>query len=120
MKAVILERPAPIESHPLHLTDAPTPEPRADELLVRVAACGVCRSNLHMIEGDWIAAGVPARSPIIPGHEIVGTVAALGEGVTTFAVGARVGIQPLWSSCGRCEYCLTGREPLCDGKQITG
>jgi propanol-preferring alcohol dehydrogenase len=120
MKAVILEKPAPLESHPLRVIDAPTPRPGPGELLVRVSACGVCRSNLHMIEGDWVAAGVPARSPIIPGHEIVGRVAALGEGVTTFAVGARVGIQPLWSSCGRCRYCLVGREPLCDKKQITG
>jgi propanol-preferring alcohol dehydrogenase len=120
MKAVILEKPAPIESHPLRLIDAPTPRPGRGELLVRVAACGVCRSNLHMIEGDWVTAGVPAKSPIIPGHEIVGRVAALGEDVTAFAVGARVGIQPLWSTCGRCEYCLTGREPLCGKKQITG
>jgi alcohol dehydrogenase, propanol-preferring len=120
MKAVILGKPAPIESHPLRVTDVPTPRPGRGELLVRVSACGVCRSNLHMIEGDWVAAGVPAKSPIIPGHEIVGTVAAVGDGVTLFAAGARVGIQPLWSSDGHCEYCLSGREPLCGNKQITG
>lgn len=120
MKAILLDKPAPLETHPLRLADVPTPRPGAGELLVRVSACGVCRSNLHMIEGDWVAAGVPATSPIIPGHEIVGRVSAVGPGVTAFAVGARVGIQPLWSSCGRCEYCLTGREPLCRDKQITG
>jgi propanol-preferring alcohol dehydrogenase len=120
MKAIILEKPAPLEAHPLRLVELATPQPQAGELLVRVSACGVCRSNLHMIEGDWVAAGVPARSPIVPGHEIVGRVAALGPGVTAFAIGARVGIQPLWSSCGHCEYCLVGREPLCAAKQITG
>ncbi|HZS38259.1 MAG TPA: alcohol dehydrogenase catalytic domain-containing protein [Polyangia bacterium] len=120
MKAVILEKPAPLESHPLRVIDAPMPRPGRGELLVRVTACGVCRSNLHMIEGDWVTAGVPAKLPIIPGHEIVGQVADVGEGVTAFAVGARVGLQPLWSSCGRCRYCLTGREPLCRDKQITG
>jgi propanol-preferring alcohol dehydrogenase len=73
-----------------------------------------------MIEGDWVAAGVPAKLPIVPGHEIVGKVAAVGDGVTELAVGQRVGLQPLWSSCGHCEYCLTGREPLCQRKQITG
>src|SRR5437588_7884233 len=120
MKAIVLDKPGPIESHPLRLTDAPTPSPGRGEIVVRVTACGVCRSNLHMIEGDWVAAGVPGKSPIVPGHEIVGKVAAVGEGVTSFAVGARIGVQPLWSSCGRCEYCLTGREQLCASKQIAG
>jgi propanol-preferring alcohol dehydrogenase len=120
MRAIVLDRTNPIESHPLRMTDVPIPQPTHDEIVVRMSACGVCRSNLHMIEGDWVAAGVPAKSPIVPGHEIVGRVTAVGERVTTFAVGARVGIQPLWSSCGRCEYCLTGREQLCSTKQITG
>jgi propanol-preferring alcohol dehydrogenase len=120
MKAIVLEKPAPIETHPLRLTELAPPRPGHGELLIRVSACGVCRSNLHMIEGDWVAAGVPARLPIVPGHEIVGKVAAVGEGVTDFSVGQRVGLQPLWSSCGRCEYCLTGREQLCPRKQITG
>lgn len=87
---------------------------------MQVRACGVCRSNLHMIEGDWVAAGVPARTPIVPGHEVVGTVAAVGDGVNWLHVGERVGVQPLWSTCGQCEYCLSGREQLCQLKQITG
>jgi alcohol dehydrogenase, propanol-preferring len=120
MKAVLLDKPAPIERHPLRIAEVPTPRPGRGELLVKVAACGVCRSNLHMIEGDWVAYGVPAKSPIVPGHEIVGTVAELGDGATGFTIGERVGVQPLWSTCGRCEYCLTGREQLCRTKQITG
>jgi propanol-preferring alcohol dehydrogenase len=120
MKAMVLDKPAPIESHPLRLTELAVPRPKSGELVVRVAACGVCRSNLHMIEGDWVAAGVPAKLPIVPGHEIVGRVAVIGDGVTQLAVGQRVGLQPLWWSCGHCEYCLTGREPLCPKKQITG
>jgi propanol-preferring alcohol dehydrogenase len=120
MKAIILEQPAAIEKHPLRLTDVDPPRAGYGEVVVRVAACGVCRSNLHMIEGDWVSAGVPAKLPIVPGHEIVGKVAAVGEGVTELAVGQRVGLQPLWSSCGHCEYCLTGREQLCQTKQITG
>src|SRR5258706_9221643 len=120
MKAIVLDKPCPIESHPLRPMEVPTPRPSYGEIVVRVTACGVCRSNLHMIEGDWVAAGVPAKCPIVPGHEIVGKVAAVGEGVPAFAVNARVGVQPLWSSCGRCEYCLTGREQLCAKKEITG
>jgi propanol-preferring alcohol dehydrogenase len=120
VKAVLLDKPAPLDRHPLRLAEVPTPRPERGELLVKVMACGVCRSNLHMIEGDWVTHGVPAKSPIIPGHEIVGTVAELGDGVGTFAIGERVGIQPLWSTCGRCEFCLTGREQLCRSRQITG
>ena len=120
MKAVLLQKPAPIEQHPLRIAEVATPVPGRGEILVKIAACGVCRSNLHMIEGDWIAQGVPAKSPIVPGHEIVGTIRELGEGVQGFARGERVGVQPLWSTCGLCEYCLTGREQLCRAKQITG
>ena len=120
MKAMLLEKPAPIDTDPLHLTELPDPEPGRGEVLVKVAACGVCRSNLHMIEGDWVRNGVPAKLPIIPGHEIVGRVAAVGEGVEGIVIGARVGVQPLWTSCERCEYCLTGREQLCPYKEITG
>ena len=120
MKAMLLEKPAPIDTAPLHMAELPDPEPGRGEILVKVAACGVCRSNLHMIEGDWVRNGVPAKLPIIPGHEIVGRVAAVGDGVEGLAIGARVGVQPLWTSCERCEYCLTGREQLCPYKEITG
>ena len=119
MKAVLLHTPGPLDSHPLRIADVDVPEPAAGQLLVKVTACGVCRSNLHMVEGDWLPAN-PAFTPIVPGHELVGTVAALGPGVTTFAVGDRVGVMPLWSTCMRCEFCLSGREQLCQTKQITG
>jgi propanol-preferring alcohol dehydrogenase len=120
MKAAVLEQPKPIEENPLVVKDVPIPSIGRRQVLVQVAACGVCRSNLHMIEGDWIRFGVPAKSPIIPGHELVGTVAKLGEDVKTFKEGDRVGVQPLWNSCGVCEFCLTGREQLCQSSVWTG
>jgi alcohol dehydrogenase, propanol-preferring len=120
MRAMLLDKPDRIENNPLTLTDIPVPVPGHRELLVKVAACGVCRSNLHMIEGDWIGSGVPAKSPIVPGHEISGRVAQIGEDVEGFAIDDRVGLQPLWTSCLRCEYCLSARENLCPFKQITG
>jgi alcohol dehydrogenase, propanol-preferring len=122
MRAQILETPGPIESKPLTLKDVAVPEPGPGEVLIRVTACGVCRSNLHMIEGDWVANGVPAISPIIPGHEVVGKIDKVGAGVDWLKIGDRVGVQPLWSTCGHCEFCLTAREQLCQSanKQITG
>ncbi len=120
MRAMLLDTPAAIESHPLRAADIPQPKPGLGQLVMKVTACGVCRSNLHMIEGDWIANGVPGKSPIVPGHEVVGEVAEIGSGVQGFTVGARVGVQPLWSSCLRCEYCLSAREQLCPFKEITG
>jgi propanol-preferring alcohol dehydrogenase len=81
---------------------------------------GVCRSNLHMIEGEWVDSGVPAISPIIPGHEVTGRVAEVGVGVTDFAVGDPVGVQPLWWTCEECEFCSSGREHLCHKRKITG
>jgi len=120
MKAVVLRRPAPLETEPLTFEEVRDPRPGRGQILIRVAACGVCRSNLHMIEGDWVKNGVPARSPIIPGHEIVGRVVAIGEGVDGIAAGQRVGVQPLWWTCERCEFCLTGREELCQNKKLTG
>jgi propanol-preferring alcohol dehydrogenase len=118
MKAAILGAHGAIEGNPLVVRDVEKPEPGRGQLLVKVRACGVCRSNLHMIEGDW--PGVPTKFPIVPGHEVVGTVDQLGPSVENFQVGDRVGVQPLWSTCGKCEFCLTGRDPLCQSKEITG
>lgn len=120
MKAMQLDHVGPIESHPLHLREIATPEPGPGELVMKVAACGVCRSNLHTIEGDWVAGGVPSFTPIIPGHEVVGHVSALGEGVVGFAIGDYVGEQPLWSTDLTCEYCVTARDQLCPDKKVTG
>ena len=120
MKAVLLEKPGPLASGPLALRDdVPDPVAGPGQVLIRVSSCGVCHSNLHMVEGDWLPA-TPAFTPIVPGHEVVGRVAALGDGVTGFTLGDRVGVQPLWSTCGRCDYCRTGREELCADKLITG
>lgn len=91
------------------------PDPAPGEVLIEVKACGVCRTDLHVIDGE-----VPAHLPIIPGHEIVGRVAALGEGVTYPVIGQRVGIPWLGSTCGTCSYCREGRENLCDSPTFTG
>lgn len=120
MKAVVLNKPAPLDQDPLRLEEVPDPRPGADEIVVQVRACGVCRSNLHMIEGDWLAAGVPAMTPIIPGHEVVGAVVSMGDDVGHLRVGDRVGVQPVWSTCGICAYCMSGAEQLCQSKEITG
>lgn len=120
MKAVVLTEPASLDAGPLRFEELPDLEPGPGEIVIRVGACGVCRSNLHMIEGDWVGGGVPAYTPIIPGHEVVGTVSAVGEGVGDLNVGDRAGVQPLWSTCGSCRYCMSGAEQLCQSKQITG
>src|SRR5438132_3457756 len=104
MKACLLRSIAPIETNPLDFTDAPPPQPRGDEVLVRVSACGVCRTDLHVIEGEL----PPRKSPIIPGHQIVGRIEQVGERVTRFRGGERVGIPWLPSTCGECEYCRSG------------
>jgi alcohol dehydrogenase, propanol-preferring len=94
----------------------PDPVPAAGQLLIDVHACGVCRTDLHVVDGELTR---PKR-PVIPGHEIVGTVSALGEGVTAFAIGERVGVPWLGHTCGHCAYCARGRENLCDAPAFTG
>ena len=101
---------------PLALEERPVPEPGAGEVLVRVAACGVCRTDLHVVDGDL----TEARLPVVPGHEIVGRVAAVGPGVERFGEGERVGIPWLGWTCGRCRYCRSGRENLCTDARFTG
>ncbi|EJL33021.1 zinc-binding alcohol dehydrogenase family protein [Caulobacter sp. AP07] len=95
------------------LRHAPTPGP--GEVLLRVRTCGVCRTDLHLLEGD-----LPTRDGVIPGHEIVGVVEALGQGVTSLALGQRVGVPWLGGACGRCRFCRQGAENLCDHAQFTG
>jgi propanol-preferring alcohol dehydrogenase len=113
---MVLEQPAPVAQSPLHPTDLPEPQPAAGELLLRVAACGVCRTDLQICEGDV----VPRRLPIILGHQIVGRVAALGEGVGDWHVGDRAGVAWLAGSCGKCAFCRSGRENLCAEARFTG
>lgn len=116
MKAWLLNRPAPIDTRPLTVADVPTPIPRENELVLRIHVCGVCRTDLHVVEGE-----LPVRrSPLIPGHQIVGRVAALGSGVESFAIGDRVGVAWLNRTCGVCEFCLAGRENLCEQAVYTG
>lgn len=120
MKAILLDKPAPIEQNPLRYADYDDPLPNEDEVLIRIKACGVCRSNLNVIEGVYSRLKIPSKSPIIPGHEIIGVIEKTGPDVHNLAVGDRVGIQPLYSACGSCEYCVSGREHLCMSRLITG
>jgi alcohol dehydrogenase, propanol-preferring len=113
---MVLHQPAKVESRPLALEDVAKPEPRADELLVRIDNCAVCRTDLHVIEGDL----PPLSKSIIPGHEIVGRVERKGELVKNIDVGDKVGIPWVHTTCGRCEFCLIGRENLCENKTFTG
>lgn len=100
---------------PLHRVERPLPEPERGEIRVAISACGVCRTDLHVVDGD-----IHGKLPIVPGHEIVGRVDALGAGVDDLAVGDRVGVPWLGHSCGTCPYCLSNRENLCDDPLFTG
>ncbi|HZI94825.1 MAG TPA: zinc-dependent alcohol dehydrogenase family protein [Patescibacteria group bacterium] len=116
MKAALVNHPASIDTRPLALVDVPDPVPGPDELLVKVSACGVCRTDLHVVEGD-----LPVRkSPVVPGHQIVGRVESHGAAVHGFARGDRVGVAWLHRTCGVCRFCVTGRENLCDAAGFTG
>lgn len=116
MQAMVLHRPADIRSAPLVLEDVPEPVPGARDLLVRVSVCGICRTDLHVIEAEL----PPHKSPMIPGHQIVGMVKTVGSEVRSFRPGDRVGIAWLRSTCGTCDFCLTGRENLCPSARFTG
>jgi propanol-preferring alcohol dehydrogenase len=112
MWAMVLER----QREPLRLVELPDPEPAAGEVLISVAACGVCRTDLHIVDGEL----TEPKLPLVLGHQIVGRVAAAGEGAERFAVGERVGVPWLGWTDGECRYCLSGRENLCDRARFTG
>ena len=116
MRAMVLERTGAIETNPLVSTELPIPEPAPDEILVRVKACGVCRTDLHVAEGDL----PPRHSRIIPGHEIIGIVEKCGTACMRFGPGDRVGIAWLRETCGLCAYCQRGAENLCPNARFTG
>jgi alcohol dehydrogenase, propanol-preferring len=116
MRAMSLAGPAPVESAPLRCDFRPTPSPGPDEILVRVIACGVCRTDLHIVEGDLPL----VRSPIVPGHQVVGQVEATGSSAHRFRAGDRVGIAWLRRTCGACDACRRGRENLCEHSEFTG
>lgn len=116
MKAWVLNNPDAVESRPLVFSDCPIPQPGADGVLVKVHACGICRTDLHVVEGD-----LPVRkSRVIPGHQVVRTISALGSQVDDFKPGDRVGIAWLNRTCGICEFCCAGKENLCDRAMFTG
>lgn len=112
MEAMLLER----TGSPLRLAEVPVPEPGPEEALIRVHACGVCRTDLHIVDGELPDPALP----LIPGHQIVGTVVACGARVERFATGERVGVPWLGSTCNECRYCRSGRENLCDRARFTG
>jgi propanol-preferring alcohol dehydrogenase len=112
MRAMVLDRP----HTRLVLRERPLPRPAGGEILIEIAACGVCRTDLHVVDGELPHAALP----IVPGHEIVGRVAAIGPGVTGLKLGERVGVPWLGSTCGTCPYCRSERENLCDHAVFTG
>ncbi len=112
MKAMLFEG----VGSPLRVAEVPVPAPRPDEVLIRVSACGVCRTDLHIVDGELSS----PKLPLVPGHQIVGRVAAFGERVERFRIGDRVGVPWLGSTCNVCRYCRSGRENLCDQARFTG
>jgi alcohol dehydrogenase, propanol-preferring len=116
VKAAVLDAQGPIATAPLRVRDVPDPEPGPGEVRVRVLACGVCRTDLHVIEGDL----PPHKLPIIPGHQVVGTVDRAGAGATRFRAGDRIGIAWLRHTDGTCRYCRSSRENLCEAQRFTG
>ena len=116
MRAWEVVKPGPIDSGPIRLAERDVPEPGPGQVRVRVAACGVCRTDLHVAEGD-----LPVhRRKVVPGHEVVGEVEAVGEGATRFVAGDRVGVAWLASTCGVCRFCRRGDENLCTAATFTG
>ena len=112
MRAMVFDGSAAV----LHERDMSDPQPAAGQLLIDIHACGVCRTDLHVVDGEL----AHPKRPVIPGHEIVGTVAALGNDVAGFRVGDRVGVPWIGHTCGHCRYCTSGRENLCDAPGFTG
>jgi alcohol dehydrogenase, propanol-preferring len=115
MKAMLLRAPAAIESAPLALSDVPVPSPGVGEVRIKVRCCGVCRTDLHVVEGEL----PPKKSPVIPGHQIVGVVDAVGP-QARLRIGQRIGAAWLRWTCGRCRFCTSGRENLCEEAKFTG
>jgi propanol-preferring alcohol dehydrogenase len=116
MKAMVLDRTADVATDPLQLRELPVPTPGPGEVLVRITVCGVCRTDLHVIEGEL----ANPTLPLIPGHQAVGIVNQIGLGVTERSIGERVGIAWLQHTCGFCEFCTSGRENLCERARFTG
>jgi alcohol dehydrogenase, propanol-preferring len=116
MKAWTVGRPGPVDTRPLIQTERPVPVPGPGQVRVHVRVCGVCRTDLHLAEGDL----TPKHPQVIPGHEVVGVVDELGAGCVRYKLGDRIGIPWLASACGTCRFCLDGRENLCVAPRFTG
>lgn len=116
MKAMVLDHHVPIETAPLKLRHPPTPRPNENQVLIKIKACGICHTDLHIIEGEVR----PPKLPIIPGHQIVGEIVEFGNAVTNRPVGERVGVPWVSSPCDNCGYCYVGEENLCDNIRFTG
>jgi propanol-preferring alcohol dehydrogenase len=116
MKAAVLTKQAPVDTSPLRVEAVPVPAMGVDDVLIRVHACGVCRTDLHVVEGDL----APRKMPIIPGHQVVGIVEEAGANVRSVARGERVGAAWLRSTCGQCRFCTSGRENLCERAEFNG
>ncbi len=112
MRAMVLQKPG----QPLECRDIPIPSPGPDQVLIKIRACGVCRTDLHVADGEL----PDPKLPIIPGHEIVGTVVRKGGKVDSFQIGDRIGVPWVGYTCGQCHFCRTGRENLCDRPKFTG
>jgi len=116
MKAMLLKAPRPIESKPLIMAEVEKPIPGPKEVRLKIITCGICHTDLHIVEGE-----LPSKKlPLIPGHQIVGVVESVGKNVTRFRVGDKVGVAWLNSTCGKCEFCLKGKENLCERARFTG
>jgi propanol-preferring alcohol dehydrogenase len=116
MKAMVLDSLGDVAGNPLRLDNVPMPEPGFGEVLVRVSVCGICRTDLHVVEGELER----PKLPLIPGHQAVGLISRLGSGVNDRTIGERVGVAWLQGTCGQCEYCRSGRENLCLSARFTG
>lgn len=116
MTACVLDHPAPVRERPLRIAEVERPEPGRGEVRITVRACGVCRTDLHVVEGEL----APRRSPVIPGHQVVGVIESIGPETGGAAVGDRVGVAWLNRTCGRCRFCERGAENLCERAEFTG
>jgi propanol-preferring alcohol dehydrogenase len=116
MKAMLLKAPRPIEEKPLVEAEVEKPTPGPKEVRLKILACGICHTDLHIVEGELSS----KKLPVIPGHQIVGVVESTGRNVTRFKVGNKVGVAWLNSTCGKCEFCLKGKENLCEKVRFTG
>ena len=116
MTAWVVDTPGPIDSHPLRRVERAVPVPGPGQVRLRVSVCGVCRTDLHLAEGDL----TPRHHQVVPGHEVVGLVDEAGPGCVRFTVGDRVGVPWLAHTCGKCRYCISGHENLCVTPLFTG